>query len=178
MSPEREKVILVDSYDREVGTMGKIDAHRFGGTLHRAFSIFIFNTKGKMLLQQRAISKYHSGGLFTNTCCSHPHPNEDVLSAANRRLQEEMGMNCDLKEIFSFEYRAALDHNLTEWELDHVFIGECDDIPRVNILEVESYKYVDVEWLLRDLASSPNRYTEWFKASIEKVIETRRDTLI
>lgn len=178
MSPEREKVILVDSYDREVGTMGKMDAHRFGGTLHRAFSIFIFNTKGKMLLQQRAISKYHSGGLFTNTCCSHPRPNEDVLSAANRRLQEEMGMNCDLKEIFSFEYRAALDHNLTEWELDHVFIGECDDIPRVNILEVESYKYVDVEWLLRDLASSPNRYTEWFKASIEKVIETRRDTLI
>jgi isopentenyl-diphosphate delta-isomerase len=158
--------------------MGKMDAHRFGGTLHRAFSIFIFNTKGKMLLQQRAISKYHSGGLFTNTCCSHPHPNEDVLSAANRRLQEEMGMNCDLKEIFSFEYRAALDHDLTEWELDHVFIGECDDIPRVNILEVESYKYVDVEWLLRDLASNPNRYTEWFKASIEKVIETRRDTLI
>ena len=178
MGIEQEKVILVDSSDREVGTMEKMDAHRFGGTLHRAFSIFIFNSQEEMLLQQRAISKYHSGGLFTNTCCSHPRPNEDILSAANRRLQEEMGINCALKEIFSFEYRAALDHDLTEWELDHVFIGECDDLPEVNVLEVESYKYVAVEWLLRDLASNPNNYTEWFKASIEKVIETLRDTLI
>ena len=177
MGIEQEKVILVDSSDREVGTMEKMDAHRFGGTLHRAFSIFIFNSQGEMLLQQRAISKYHSGGLFTNTCCSHPRPNEDILSAANRRLQEEMGMNRGLKEIFSFEYRADLDHDLTEWELDHVLIGESDDLPEVNILEVESYEYVNVEWLLKDLASRPNRYTEWFKVSVGRVIETRRDTL-
>lgn len=177
MSTDQEKVILVDSSDREVGTMEKMAAHRNGGTLHRAFSVFIYNTDGDMLLQQRAISKYHSGGLFTNTCCSHPRPFEDISDAANRRLQEEMGMRCELKEIFSFEYKAALDHDLTEWELDHVLIGKSDDTPQINPLEVESYEYVNVEWLLKDLASRPNRYTEWFKASVEKVIETQRGTL-
>lgn len=177
MSTDQEKVILVDSSDREVGTMEKMAAHRNGGTLHRAFSVFIYNTDGDMLLQQRAISKYHSGGLFTNTCCSHPRPFEDISDAANRRLQEEMGMRCELKEIFSFEYKAPLDHDLTEWELDHVLIGKSDDTPQINPLEVESYEYVNVEWLLKDLASRPDRYTEWFKASVEKVIETQRGTL-
>jgi isopentenyl-diphosphate delta-isomerase len=103
MSTDIEKVILVDSFDNEVGTMEKMDAHRFGGTLHRAFSVFVFNAAGEMLLQQRAISKYHSGGLYTNTCCSHPRPHEDISDAANRRLQEEMGMSCVLQKIFSFE---------------------------------------------------------------------------
>ena len=176
MSTDQEKVILVDSSDREVGTMEKMAAHRNGGTLHRAFSIFIFNTQGYMLLQKRAVSKYHSGGLYTNTCCSHPWPNEDVATAANRRLQGEMGMSCLLTEIFSFEYKAALDHDLTEWELDHVLIGKSDDIPQINPLEVESYEYVNVEWLLKDLDSRPNRYTEWFKASVGKVIETHKGT--
>ena len=171
-----EKVILVDSSDKEVGTMEKMEAHKFGGALHRAFSVFIFNTKREMLLQQRAISKYHSGGLFTNTCCSHPRPNEDIYSAANRRLKEEMGVSCDLKKIFSFEYKAALDHDLTEWEFDHVFIGESNDIPEINSLEVESYEYVNVEWLLKDVTSRPNRYTEWFKGSVEKVIKTSIDS--
>lgn len=175
MSSNKEKVILVDSFDKEVGTMEKMEAHKLGGVLHRAFSVFIFNTKGEMLLQQRAISKYHSGGLYTNTCCSHPRPNEDVESAANRRLEEEMGMSCKLHKIFSFEYKAALDHDLTEWEFDHVLIGECDDIPEINRLEVESYEYVNVEWLLKDIASRPYRYTEWFKASVEQVIQTKKD---
>ena len=177
MRKNSEKVILVDSSDKEVGTMEKMEAHKFGGSLHRAFSVFIFNTEGDMLLQQRAISKYHSGGLFSNTCCSHPWPNEDIYSAANRRLMEEMGMSCKLLKIFSFEYKAALDHGLTEWEFDHVFIGECDDIPEINRLEVESYEYVHIEWLLKDVISRPNRYTEWFKASVEQVIKTRIDSV-
>jgi isopentenyl-diphosphate Delta-isomerase len=177
MSTDIEKVILVDSFDNEVGTMEKMEAHRFGGTLHRAFSVFVFNAAGEMLLQQRAISKYHSGGLYTNTCCSHPRPHEDISDAANRRLQEEMGMSCALQEIFSFEYKAALDHDLTEWELDHVFIGKSDSTPVINPLEVECFEYVTVDWLLKDLADRPNRYTEWFKASVDKVIAAQRDTL-
>ena len=177
MSTDIEKVILVDSFDNEVGTMEKMDAHRFGGTLHRAFSVFVFNAAGEMLLQQRAISKYHSGGLYTNTCCSHPRPHEDISDAANRRLQEEMGMSCALQKIFSFEYKADLDHDLTEWELDHVFIGKSDSTPVINLLEVECFEYVTVDWLLKDLASRPNRYTEWFKASVDKVIAAQRATL-
>ena len=173
MPQKEEQVILVDSSDNKVGTMEKMEAHRMGGHLHRAFSVFIFNTEGEMLLQQRAISKYHSGGLYTNTCCSHPRPHEDIYAAAHRRLEEEMGMKCDLVAVFSFEYKAALDHGLTEWEIDHVLIGECDDTPKINRHEVESYEYVHTEWLLKDIATRPLSYTEWFKASVEKVIEIR-----
>lgn len=177
MRTDIEKVILVDRFDNEVGTMEKMEAHRFGGTLHRAFSVFIFNAAGEMLLQQRAHSKYHSGGLYTNTCCSHPRPHESISEAANRRLDEEMGMSCVLQEIFSFEYKADLDHGLTEWELDHVLIGKSDMHPVINPLEVACFEYVNVDWLLKDLVSRPNRYTAWFKASVEKVIDAQRDTL-
>ena len=177
MRTDIEKVILVDSFDNEVGTMEKMEAHRFGGTLHRAFSVFIFNNEGDMLLQQRAHSKYHSGGLFTNTCCSHPRPHEAISDAATRRLQEEMGMRCSLQEIFSFEYKADLDHGLTEWELDHVLIGKSDMQPVINPLEVACFEYVNVDWLLKDLISRPNRYTAWFKASVDKVIDAQRDIL-
>ena len=177
MRTDIEKEILVDRFDNEDGTMEKMEAHRYGGTLHRAFSVFIFNAAGEMLLQQRAHSKYHSGGLFTNTCCSHPRPHEVISEAANRRLDEEMGMSCELQEIFSFEYKAELDHGLTEWELDHVLIGKSDKHPVINPLEVASFDYVNVDWLLKDLVSRPNRYTAWFKASVEKVIDAQRDTL-
>ena len=134
-----EEVILVDSNDVELGTMEKMEAHRNGGRLHRAFSVFVFNTKGELLLQRRAHHKYHSGGLLTNTCCSHPRPGETVIEAGNRRLREEMGMECKLVELFSFEYKADLDSGMTEWELDHVLIGLSDVEPVINLEEVDEY---------------------------------------
>ena len=126
-----EKVILVDKNDRQVGLMEKQEAH-IKGLLHRAFSIFIFNTKNELLLQKRATQKYHSGGLWTNTCCSHPRENESTIDAAYRRLNEEMGMICDLKFKFNFIYKAKLDNNLYEHELDHVFFGFSDSTPKIN----------------------------------------------
>ncbi|PCJ80242.1 MAG: isopentenyl-diphosphate delta-isomerase [Bacteroidetes bacterium] len=172
-----EKVILVDSTDKEVGTMDKMEAHRNGGTLHRAFSIFIFNSKGEMLLQKRALSKYHSGGLLTNTCCSHPRPREDVSQACKRRLMEEMGMQCELEEIFCFEYKAHLNSGLTEWEYDHVLIGNTDTEPVINPSEVADFIYIGTKQLLSDLDSNPDKYTHWFKASVKKVIEWNNNSL-
>src|SRR4051812_29121136 len=122
------KVILVDDNDREVGVMEKMEAHR-RGLLHRAFSIFIFNSRGELLLQKRALSKYHSGGLWTNTCCGHPMPGENIETAANRRLNEEMGINCVLNNIFQFHYNVLLDHAMTENEIDHVLFGICENNP-------------------------------------------------
>ena len=143
MSPRKSNsdvhVILVNSMDEPVGTMEKMEAHQKGGTLHRAFSVFIFNSKGEMLLQRRALSKYHSGGLLSNTCCSHPMPGETTLEAANRRLKEEMGMECELSEKFAFEYRAELDHDLVEWEYDHVLVGITDVLPKINPSEVDEF---------------------------------------
>ena len=126
-----EKVILVDKTDHQIGEMEKQEAH-IKGLLHRAFSIFIFNSKGEVLLQQRALHKYHSGGLWTNTCCSHPRNGETTIQAANRRLKEEMGMSCALKEEFSFIYKAKLDNDLYEHELDHVLFGTTDLQPQIN----------------------------------------------
>ncbi len=157
-----EFVILVDEHDRELGVMEKMEAHE-KGTLHRAFSIFIFNSKGELLIHQRALDKYHSGGLWTNTCCSHPRQGESVEQAANRRLQEEMGMSCNMKPVFSFIYRAELDHNLSEHELDHVLVGVSDDLPVINPEEVNSYKYMSLESLEQDIKLRPENYTEWFK---------------
>ena len=135
-----EKVILVDKTDHQIGEMEKQEAH-IKGLLHRAFSIFIFNSKGEVLLQQRALHKYHSGGLWTNTCCSHPRNGETTIQAANRRLKEEMGMSCALKEEFSFIYKAKLDNDLYEHELDHVLFGTTDLQPKINKEEVADYKY-------------------------------------
>src|SRR3954468_18060458 len=130
-----DDVILVDEYDNEIGTMPKMEAH-LKGKLHRAFSVFIFNAEGDLLLQQRALDKYHSGGKWTNTCCSHPRPGEDTLTAANRRLREEMGMNAELSHAFSFTYQADLLDGLTENEFDHVYFGISDDAPVMNPEEV------------------------------------------
>jgi isopentenyl-diphosphate delta-isomerase len=168
-----EFVILVDSCNVEVGVMRKMNAHMNGGTLHRAFSVFVFNSKGELLLQKRALNKYHSGGLLTNTCCSHPRPGELVKEAAVRRLQEEMGMTCELEKKFRFEYKAELDNGLTEWELDQVLVGVTDTLPVINTDEVDSYKFMTIEEIKEELTAKPEKFTEWFKICFEKVAISR-----
>ncbi len=163
-----EKVILVDENDNEVGTMEKMEAHR-KSALHRAISVFIVNSNGEWLLQRRAQSKYHSPGLWTNTCCSHPFPGETNLDAAWRRLKEEMGMETGLKKIFHFIYKAELDNSLTEHELDHVFIGTTDQIPIINIGEVSDWKYISFNELSADMKNNPENYTYWFIKIAERV---------
>ena len=169
-----EEVILVDKHDVEQGTMEKIEAHKNGGTLHRAFSVFVFNTKGELLLQRRALHKYHSGGLWTNTCCSHPRPGETVREAGHRRLEEEMGMQCKLVELFSFEYKAELDGGMTEWELDHVLLGLSNKEPSINEEEVAEFKYMPLDDIDEDLNKNPQNYTEWFKICFERVKLAKR----
>ncbi len=165
-----EYVILVDEQDQKLGLMEKMEAHQ-KGLLHRAFSVFVFNDKGQFLLQQRAFSKYHSGGLWTNTCCSHPRDGETVLEAASRRLNEEMGFVVPLEFQFSFIYFRELDNDLIEHELDHVVFGKFTGIPAINIDEVVSYKYIDKEELIKDMKANPNNYTEWFKICFEEVLK-------
>ncbi len=164
----KEYVILVDEQDNDIGVMEKMKAHQ-DGLLHRAFSVFIFNDKEELLLQQRAISKYHSGGLWTNTCCSHPRPNETIKDAANRRLFEEMGMSCDLRIKTSFIYKTPFDNGLTEHELDYVLIGTTNENPLINRDEVESYKWMLVEDIKKDILNNPNQFTSWFKIALEKL---------
>ena len=165
-----EEVVLVDEQDRQIGLMEKIEAHE-KALLHRAFSVFIFNEMGEMLLQQRAYTKYHSGGLWTNACCSHPRQNEEVMQAAQRRLQEEMGFTTELKKAFSFTYKAAFDNGLTEHEFDHVFIGTYDGVINFNRNEVYQYKYASIAQIENMLALNPADYTVWFKIAFEKVKE-------
>jgi isopentenyl-diphosphate delta-isomerase len=162
-----EQVVLVDSSDNEIGAMEKMEAH-LQGLLHRAISVFIFNSKGELLLQQRAAGKYHSSGLWTNTCCSHPRPGEDVKDAANRRLYEEMGLKCPLREAFSFTYKAELDNQLTEHEFDHVFVGTTDDTPDADASEAAGWKYMALPELAQDIKAHPEKYTEWFKICLRE----------
>jgi len=161
-------VILADNDDNQIGVSEKMEAHR-RALLHRAVSIFICNTKGEWLLQRRALTKYHSNGLWTNTCCSHPNPNESSIDAANRRLMEEMGMRCELNELFSFTYKEVLDNELTEYEFDHVFIGITDEKPIINLDEVMEFKYIIFSDLRKDIELNPNDYTVWFKMIFERV---------
>lgn len=170
MIDAEERVILVDEHDREIGIMDKLEAHK-KGLLHRAFSIFLFNSKGNLLLQKRALSKYHSGGLWTNTCCSHPRAHETVEQAASRRLMEEMGMQAELKRCFHFVYRAELDHELVEHELDHVFIGMTDELPKPDPNEVEDYRYVSMDHLQSEVANAPERFTAWFRIGLPEVVK-------
>jgi len=163
-----EKVILVDDKDQEIGTMEKLEAHE-KGLLHRAFSIFIFNSDGEILLQKRASEKYHSGGLWSNTCCSHPRQGETVVNAASRRLMEEMGMHTELFTAFSFIYKSELDHGLTEHELDHVLIGFSDELPQMNPSEVEDYCYLEPNVLEIGMRNDPEEYTEWLKICFEQL---------
>jgi isopentenyl-diphosphate delta-isomerase len=156
-----KEVILVDSEDRDIGYLEKMEAHQ-QGLLHRAFSIFILNSPGEMLLQRRALTKYHSPGLWTNACCSHPAPGENTLQSANQRLEEEMGFNCNLTEIGSFTYRTTFENNLIEHEFDHVFIGKYEGDIVANKEEVEEFKWISIDSLEEDMKRRPESYTFWF----------------
>lgn len=157
-----EYVILVDEHDNELGTMEKMEAHR-KGVLHRAFSVLVFNSKGEMLIQKRADCKYHSAGLWTNTCCSHPRPGEQTEAAANRRLNEEMGITARPEKAFSFIYKTALEGGLIEHELDHVLIATSDQQPRVNQNEAQGWEYVTIPELKTRIVRNPDQFTYWFK---------------
>ncbi len=165
-----EEVILVNEADEEVGTMEKMEAHQ-KALLHRAFSVFLFNSTGEMLLQQRAMCKYHSGGLWTNACCSHPRPGESVESAASRRTREELGIEPDISKAFSFTYRADFDNGLTEHEFDHVFVGRYDGDLFPDPGEVSDTRYLSMEEIRHDLTDNPSKYTEWFKIAFRQVEE-------
>ena len=171
-----EKVILVDKNDKEVGSMEKQEAH-IKGLLHRAFSVFIFNDKNELLLQRRALKKYHSGGLWTNTCCSHPRQNETTQDAASRRLVEEMGMRCVINKQFDFIYKAKLDYNLYEHEFDHVFFGFSNEQPQINTEEVEEYTYKTLEDIGNEIKINPEKYTEWFKICLKEVIKSHKNII-
>ena len=166
----KEYVILVDENDAIIGEEEKMTAHR-KALLHRAISVFLVNSKGDWLLQQRALEKYHSNGLWTNTCCSHPFPGEKSIDAANRRLYEEMGLRADLHEIFQFTYKEQLDNQLTEYEIDHVFVGISDEIPKINNQEVLNWKYIDYNSLANDIQQNPEKYTVWFIKIYKRVNE-------
>jgi isopentenyl-diphosphate delta-isomerase len=165
-----EEVILVDRDDNAIGTMEKMEAHE-KGLLHRAFSVFIFNSKGQLLLQRRADTKYHSGGLWTNSCCSHPRKGETVQEAAARRVEEELGIEVNSEQLFSFIYKAELDNNLIEHELDHVLIGNYENAPDPNADEVMEWKYADMDFIQKDIQEQPDLYTAWFKIILEKYLE-------
>lgn len=162
-----ELVILVNQEDEPVGTMPKMEAHE-KAVLHRAFSVFILNDKGEVMLQQRAASKYHSPLLWTNTCCSHQRLGETNIEAGKRRLKEEMGFEVPLKELFSFIYKAPFDNGLTEHELDHVMIGSFNGEPEINSEEVENWKWMDLNDIRVDLELNPENYTVWFRIIFER----------
>lgn len=162
------KLILVDENDVPLGTAEKMEAHE-KALLHRAFSVFIFNSKGEMLLQQRALNKYHSGGLWTNACCSHPYFEEDTLTAAGKRLQEEMGFETPLTKAFSFIYKASFDNGLTEYEYDHVFIGKYDGEVLPDKKEVEHFCFMSMDELKAAMELYPQKYTAWFKIALPKL---------
>lgn len=165
-----EQVVLVNENDEPLGLMEKLEAHQ-KGILHRAFSIFLFNSNSELLLQQRAAAKYHCPLLWTNTCCSHPRENETNLAAAQRRLKEEMGLSTELSHAFHFIYKAEFSNGLIEHELDHVFIGTSDTPPTINPEEVNNFNYVSLDWLQQDMLSNPNEYTPWFKIALPRVME-------
>lgn len=162
-----EKVILVDINDEPIGLMEKMAAHE-QALLHRAFSVFILNDDNEIMLQQRAASKYHSPLLWTNTCCSHQRPGETNIQAGKRRLQEEMGFEVDLTELFHFIYKAPFDNGLTEHELDHVMIGKYNSEPNINTDEVESWKWMSIDAIKTDMQENPELYTAWFKIIFEE----------
>ncbi len=171
---DSDRVILVDDKDRQIGTEGKLAAHENGAKLHRAFSIFVFNSKGETMLQQRAMSKYHTPGKWTNTCCSHPIPGESIIDAAHRRLKEEMGFDCEMKEVFSFIYRADVEKGLTEHEYDHVIFGSYEGKPRLNKEEAMDFKWISLEDLGERIKSKPEDFTPWLKIALGKVLSFRK----
>lgn len=167
---KEEQVILVNQDNEQIGTMPKMEAHE-KAVLHRAFSVFIVNDNGDIMLQQRAASKYHSPLLWTNTCCSHQRVGESNIEAGKRRLQEEMGFQAELKELFSFIYKAPFDNGLTEHEYDHVMLGSFNSEPNINPDEVEAWKWMSPEAVKEDISKNPNNYTAWFKIIFDKFYE-------
>lgn len=164
---KEEQVILVNENDEQIGLMPKMEAHE-KALLHRAFSVFVFNDKNELMIQQRALGKYHSPGLWTNTCCSHQREGETNIEAGKRRLQEEMGFTTDLKDTISFIYKAPFDNGLTEHEFDHILVGYYNGEPDLNHEEAHAYKWVDLETLKEDMVKNPQIYTEWFKIIFDK----------
>lgn len=170
IDPANERLILVDKHDNEVGLLDKVSVHR-EGVLHRAFSVFIFNSMGFLILQRRAMDKYHSPGLWSNTCCSHPRQGESTPEACSRRMVEEMGIKCSLTFAFTFTYRAQFENGLIEHEFDHVYFGKSDKIPKPEPQEVMDWKYISFSDLQKDILVHPENYTEWLKICLPKVLE-------
>jgi isopentenyl-diphosphate delta-isomerase len=169
-----EHVILVDQDDKAIGIMEKMEAHR-KGLLHRAFSVMLYNSHGEILLQKRALSKYHSGGLWSNACCSHPLPGESMEEATSRKLKQEMGIDLKTEYAYKFIYRTTLDSELIEHECDHVYIGIFDGEPLINTHEVEDWKFVSPEQLRKEVTASPQNYTYWFKLILDHQVEWRKN---
>lgn len=170
MDITQEHVILVDENDRQIGTCEKLEAHQ-KGLLHRAFSVFLFNSKGELLIHQRADQKYHTGGLWSNTCCSHPAPDEPIEEGIRRKLIQEMGINTPVKKMFEFSYSAKFDNGLTENELDYVYFGEYNEAPNPNPEEVQAWKYSSFEEIKKEVRNDESRFTPWFKMLLKKVEE-------
>lgn len=164
---KEEQVILVNEKDEQIGLMPKMEAHE-KALLHRAFSVFVFNDKNELMIQQRALGKYHSPGLWTNTCCSHQREGESNIEAGKRRLQEEMGFSTELKDTVSFIYKAPFDNGLTEHEFDHILVGYYNEEPNLNPEEAHAYKWVSLEDLKKDMKDNPEIYTAWFKIIFDK----------
>ena len=164
---KRENVVLVDRNDNPIGLMPKLEAHE-KGVLHRAFSVFILNRKGQLMLQRRALDKYHSPGLWTNTCCSHPRESESIIEAGLRRLKEEMGFTTPLEPMFSFIYKSKFDNGLTEHEFDHVLLGYYDKPPFINAIEVSEWKWMSLEKIILEIKNKPEDFTVWFKIIFER----------
>ncbi|MCD7973354.1 MAG: isopentenyl-diphosphate Delta-isomerase [Candidatus Azobacteroides sp.] len=162
-------VILVDNNDIPIGIMEKLEAHE-KGLLHRAFSVFIFNSRKELLIHRRAEHKYHSGGLWTNTCCSHPFPGQDIFEAANRRLKEEMGLTAELDYVLKFHYKEPLENSLIEHEMDYVFVGKSDILPEINPEEVSAYRYMNLKEIEKDMERFPQTYTIWFRIIFERFL--------
>lgn len=169
----RNEVLLVDHNDKPLGVMDKLEAHQ-KGLLHRAFSVFVFNSKNQLLLQQRATTKYHGAGLWTNTCCSHPLMDEEVLDAAHERLSYEMGITCSLSLLYRFVYNEKVENNLTEHEFDYVYVGSSNDAPSPNADEVNDYKWIDIGELFEIIEAHPDKFTVWFKMALPKVVDKLR----
>ena len=167
------QVVLVDANDKEVGVEEKMKAHQNGGKLHRAISVFVFNAKGETMIQRRALTKYHAAGQWANTACSHPYPGESTEAAAHRRLKEEMGFDCEIREEFPFVYNADVGKGLTEREYDHIFFGRYDGSPIPNSDEVGDWKWIGLDDLQRDIADNPESYAPWLRLMIGKVADAR-----